>query len=867
MLACCFSAAGLSAQVLNGRIVNTKGEPVPNAAVYVRELAQGVMADDGGAVRLTLGEGRYTLDVSSLGYAKKTVAVAVDGQGATLTVVLDERAYSLEEVTVSAGREDPAYAVMRRAIGMAPYYLYQVGSYESEAYLKGTVQIEKLPALLKLSVNRRQMDDLTGKLHVVESQNEIRFTAPDSYEQRVLALSSSLPPEADISSALSITTSSIYSPRFYGSALISPLAPDAFSYYRFALEGRTLDGGRWINRIRITPRKRNFELMSGWIHIVDDDWNVQHLDATAAQAGITFRIRIHYNEVQPSALLPTAFDADVTFNLMGVKAHMKYSSSIRYTALTLSHAIPPRPIPAAPPASAPPPPAARERTPAQLKAQARLDELAAKDELTNRDAYRMATLMRAVAEPADARRRRDTLEILPAGNVRTTVDTLARRRDTLYWASARPVPLLDDELRSLRTADSLRATTGAAPAPAATNEIAASLPGSSTAARRILSGGRVKMSEQYSLSYSGLLGLMPEYSFTDGFAAGQKLVLEATPAEGIALTLAPTLRYMTARRAAAWQLDAALHCAPLRAGELTLSAGDVTADFNARHGNSRLINTLASLLFARNPIRFYRRQYAATTAATDLANGLRLTAGLAAERRTPLANRTSWNLSGRTPQPNTLPAPHPAMPPHTAATAFAQLQYTPRHYYRLRNGRKHYEYSPCPTFTLRYEIARPAGHAPAASYDRLEAGAQQTLRPGAFDRLTWSLEAGAFLTSRALYFPDYKHFNTAGLRLAAAPPERSFSLLDNYAPSTPQRWMQAHISYTSMYLLLKNLPFLQRSLFDEAAHLRLLLTPATTHAEAGYSIGFGDIGRAGLFAGFDRRRYTGAGITLSIPMF
>jgi hypothetical protein len=125
---------------------------------------------------------------------------------------------------------------------------------------------------------------------------------------------------------------------------------------------------------------------------------------------------------------------------------------------------------------------------------------------------------------------------------------------------------------------------------------------------------------------------------------------------------------------------------------------------------------------------------------------------------------------------------------------------------------------------------------------------------------------GAFLSSGRVYFPDCKHFRTNELRITEASLNNSFSLLDNYAFSTSERWLQAHAGYSSMYLFLKNLPFLQNYLFSETLHARLLWTPVKDYIEAGYSVGLGDIGWIGIFVGFDSRTYDGVGFTVSLPL-
>jgi hypothetical protein len=861
LAACCFLAAGAAAQTLSGRVANEKGQPVPNAALYIRELARGVMADDDGAVQIALKEGSYTFDVSSLGYEKKTVRVTVDRPVVTLTVVLDEKAYSLQEVTVSAGREDPAYAIMRKAIGMAPFYLHQVKSYESATYLKGTVKVEKIPALLKITANSEKLNDIINKLLVVESQNEVKFTAPDKYEQRVLAVSSSIPSEADFGSGMSITTSSIYSPAF-DDDFISPLAPDAFAYYRFSLEGRSLEGGHWINRIRIAPRKKNFRLFSGWIYIVDDSWNVQFLDITTSQSGLTFRYKINYNEVKPSVFLPTAFDAYMTADVMGIKAGGKYSTSIQYSKLEVNDVNPSMPAKA----EATPAPGEKKRAPKQQKAQAKLDKLLAKDELTNRDAYRMAKLMHEVSEPEETARRRDTLELLSAKKVNVTVDSLARTRDSLYWAGARVLPLLEEEIKSYRESDSLKKAKDATASGANEVTVSMSLPHADRWINSALFGSRISPGGGWHLSYRGLLGLVPEYNFTDGFNIGEKLTLEWNPAGAKSFTFAPSAYYLTARRTVNWQVDAAFRYAPLGIGELDVSAGNTTADFNRVDGNLRLVNSLASLFFARNPIRFYQRKYASAVNRIDVANGLQLETGIACEERTALENNTSYSFFGKEPAPNIPAGQTEPMPAHTAVRAFVRLHYTPRHYYRIRNGRKYYEYSRHPAFMLGYEKGIPSGSGASASYDRLEAGIRQKITINAFDHFNYFVNAGMFLSSDRIYFPDFKHFETNELWITASSHENSFALLDNYAFSTSERWLQAHAGYSSMYLLLKNLPFLQNYLFEESLHARLLWTPVNDYVEAGYSAGFGDLGRIGVFVGFDGWKYRGVGIMVSLPL-
>ena len=92
--------------------------------------------------------------------------------------------------------EDPAYMIMRKAIGLAPYYLNNISRYKAEVYLKGNLVINKIPRILQKSMKMETTSNSAtlsvgskpkkeekvfkaGDSFFMESMNEIEFTAPD----------------------------------------------------------------------------------------------------------------------------------------------------------------------------------------------------------------------------------------------------------------------------------------------------------------------------------------------------------------------------------------------------------------------------------------------------------------------------------------------------------------------------------------------------------------------------------------------------------------------------------------------------------------------------------------------------------------
>ena len=127
----------LRSQGIKGSIVDVNGEPVPYAAIFIRELTRGTTCNALGMFSLPLPEGNYTVFFRSLGYTEVARTLDVGPEYTELTIELPPQTYMIPEVRVSASGEDPAYWIMRKTIGLANYHLHEVLKYEAEIYIKG----------------------------------------------------------------------------------------------------------------------------------------------------------------------------------------------------------------------------------------------------------------------------------------------------------------------------------------------------------------------------------------------------------------------------------------------------------------------------------------------------------------------------------------------------------------------------------------------------------------------------------------------------------------------------------------------------------------------------------------------------------
>lgn len=856
-------------QTFSGRVTDTKGNAVPYASLYVVELKQGFTTDDSGRFHTTLKVGSYNCEVSSIGYVGQTLRFELSARGMTRDVVLSERVYELLEVNVTKGSEDPAYAIMRRAIANAPFFRTQVRSYTAETYLKGTGKMIEIPALLKLSKEiRKDAKRMLGKLFVMEEQQEVQFTAPATWKSRVKASSNSFPEDLKID--INMTTVNLYDSKLFGK--VSPLSSGAFSYYRFQLEACYVEGEQVVNKIKLLPKQDNPRLLSGYIYIVENLWCLSAAELSFSSGGIKGLVKMTCKEVQPSVFLPTSFSLGVQINVIGIKGESTYLSAIHYTKIEVNKPLPGLEV------------GSKERaeeeetlrpvTKQQQKRTQEIEKLSAKSDLTIGEAYQLSKLVTRSIEEADTLRSKHRFE--RTSKVKDTSvnrDSLADKKDSLYWAAVRSVPLRPEELDSylrkeqqLFSKDSLQKRK-----PSADGDRGVSIESDGSLFSTILLGKtfRTKEKKAWIRTYN-LASYVPEYNFVDGLWVGAKLTAGLKFSDATSLRFTPSVYYATARKAVVGSGVLQLDYAPRRLGKLEVSGGVLSTDYNEENGESRLIHSVSSLLFACNDMKLYEKRFFSVHHQIEPANGLLFSAGLAWQQRHALENHVSQSLFGTlaaTNEPRNqsfVPTPKDEL----LKTSFA-LEYTPARYYRMSKGKKVYEESRYPTFTMGYERAFPlSGVAESPSYHRAEFSARQKVEFGLFNTLAWSVNAGAYWDTEQLHFADYKHFAATRLPVTERTFNRGFFLIDNYAYSTATRWAEAGVNWYTPYLLLKHLPFLKKKSFDEALHLHTLVVYGhQPYTEVGYSVGFSNLARVALFAGFEKLSYRTVGVSVSLPLF
>jgi hypothetical protein len=878
----CWLTAGtaLHAQVIKGRITDAGGRPVSNASLFVKELKLGTAANEDGYYDLKVAGGAYTCVFQCIGYETETQTITVGSSGTTVqNIALREKAYEIKEVVITDKREDPAYGIMRRAIAMAPYYMNQVSEFNSDVYMKGSLQIIKISKLVKRLAKDELEEYKEGNTYVEESFNEIQFTAPNKYTQKVLKKTGSLP-DSENGSAMELVTTSVYDPKAL-LPVISPLSSSAFAHYRFRYEGFIEEDNRVINKIRITPIHKSKQLLSGYIYIADNYWNVHSVDVSGQFVmGINFRMQVNFGEVNENVWMPVSHRIDFDASLLGNKGTFHYVSSVKYKQVTENTSIrkPDALLLAEQQRKAmqqyqAPPLALAEKAAQKSKTGARIEKLLEKEDLSNRDSYKLARLMQKEADAEKKGNQSLNLSETLYEDYKVTVDSAAGKRDTAYWEKMRPVPLNTDELRSYREKE----TKLSAPQQkdTAKNRIKVKSPFLRTTGK-VLWGTDIKLGKKGgTLKYRGLKPSKLGFNTVDGFFVGQKLTWYKdfkTKERENRLTLEPEAIWAINRKAVMWDVNASLSYAPMRRGIAGIRFGQVAADYNDSQGIYPLENTVSSLLFRRNYLKLYGDNFVEVNNTIDIVNGLQLSAKLKYAHRVMLDNTSDYSFfyrDSREYTPNVPANVELTAPPvnHTSAAFVLNLNYTPRFYYRVdRNNRKRMVKSDFPTFFATWQKGVTGLWGSDSNFDHLSAGLRQSIETGLMQRFNYLVRGGMFLNDKSVFFPDFKHFATTEIPVTIGSiSNRSFNLLEYYRYSASDKYLEAHASYDAPFLLLKYLPFFSNRLWQEGLQFNFLYTPVIkNYTELGYTIGI--VWQAGVFAGFENFKYRSFGVKLSLPL-
>jgi len=430
-----------------------------------------------------------------------------------------------------------------------------------------------------------------------------------------------------------------------------------------------------------------------------------------------------------------------------------------------------------------------------------------------------------------------------------SVDTFARKRDSLYWEEIRPVPLSTFEVKGYQFVDSLAAERTAEKERSVSLGLAPEAEEDQEKKRSrfnptdILMGGSYQLGKRSRLSMSPLLANL-NFNVVEGFHAWTTLKFTTSWNKKHRLTLDATPRYaheprqLSAKAGLEYRLGSGSEMSTFR-----VEGGRYIFQFNEQKPISEFFNTYYTLFQERNFIRLYEKDYLKASFSQQLGEAWRLGTGLEWAARTIPGNRTAQVWYGKTDRSFDSNIPQndewqgPLSGPERALVFNAFVEAKPWQKYRMRNGVRQLVENSSPSLQLNYRKGISGVLNSVTDYDLLDFRYQHRFRAGARGIIDLKAELGVFLHRAYAGFADYRHFMGNRLPLVTADPVGSFRLLDYYRHSTAREYAALHAHYQFRKLLITRIPKVWMMGLKENVFINYLATPTAQHyTELGYSI-------------------------------
>ena len=725
------------------------------------------------------------------------------------------------------GKLISADSIMEKVIFFAPLYERIVDSYNAELYIKGKINIKKQNKLLRYIPTLFRIRKGV-KEYMMETYNELSFTAPDIYDQKVTATMGTANEFWDLNGQLpQYFRLNIYSPTILTDKLLSPLAPNAKKYYRYRIDtirGRAHDL-QYV--IRFIPKSKSFQLIGGYMVVSDNVWSIREIRFSGRSEILAFSNHVQMGEVGcADEFLPIYSDFEVRFKMAGNVIDGSYMAVLQYKKI-------------------------KQR------------------------------------DPATKLRRSDKSRYDLSASYTLRCDTNACVRDTAHFKSLRPFPL-DGHEDSLYRAYFLYRDTVARKEREKKQKINKNLEFWGTVGDALVSRYTLDLASVGSVRCSPLLNpLLLSYSHSNGISYRQEFRYNRLFPGDRLLRISPRIGYNFTRNEFYWSVRGQLDYWPRKRASLHFDVGNGNWIYS-----SDVLDELKAMPdslfdFSQIHLDYFKDLYCRVTHSWEIVNGLTLDVGLSIHRRTEVersnfklllpdsgdliaSTRAGEEEEGQKDRSEVWDLSVLSKLRHTYSSFAPRvtLRWTPGQYYYMNGDRKVNLYSRYPTLTVDWERGIKGVLPGSGAYERVEVDLQHNIPLGLMRDIYYRIGWGKFTNQEELYFVDFANFTRSNLPVGWNDEIGGvFQLLDRRWYNSSREYLRAHLTYEAPFLLMKHLMKYTQYVLNERLYLNTLLVPhLMPYVEVGYGIGT-HIFDFGVFASFANWKYQEIGCKFTFELF
>lgn len=265
---------------IRGTITDNKGIPLSLVTVLEENTYNGTSSNEQGNYELNIKKtGKHTIVFQYLGFKTQKITLTIDKFPFTQNIQLVEENLSLSEVVINS-KDNPANAVIKQAIANKKENSEKTARFKADFYSRGIFKVKDLPKKIlgqKVGDLNGAVDSTgTGIIYLSETVSKIIFEKPDNLKERIIASKISGDNKGFSYNTARSTIYDFYDNTLdFGSKIISPIADNAFNYYKYKLEGTFQDENNlMINKIKVIAKRDAEPVFEGYIYIVEDSWAI-----------------------------------------------------------------------------------------------------------------------------------------------------------------------------------------------------------------------------------------------------------------------------------------------------------------------------------------------------------------------------------------------------------------------------------------------------------------------------------------------------------------------------------------------------------------------------------------------------------------
>jgi len=771
------TALGATAQqyTLSGRISNPKNGPVSFTSVYIRNTNYGTTANEEGSYQLKLSPGTYNIVYRFTGYTEQIQSITISDHNEMRNVQLADEVFKLSQVSDKWKENlDPGDTIMRMVIDKRQIHLEEVKGYTCAVYIKG---VQKLLSSPKSLTSKAVIDalDLDSNGRGILYQSELLSTL--NYERpnnvKEITIASR---QAGVNTAFDYNKASDLQVNFYNNV--------------FKINGLSSRG--YVSPLSTNAHNfYNFKLIGSTIQ---NGHTVDKIEVIPKRAkGQYFEGNIYIVEGDWRL-----YSADLMLTNTRASLNLVDTLKISQQYIPITDSV---------------------WMPAAVQISFRGAVLGFKFGGYYEGVYNNYKL-----NPT-----------FPKGFFNGEVlriDTAANIKTANYWNANRPIPLNRQETRDYQKKDSIAAFKKT---DVYLDSIQHTKNNINYFTYAIFGYNASNRAETDSLYIFPFLQTF-YYNTVEGFGINAKVRYSHKIDDLHSYRITPAVRYGFANKLFSANILGEYLNDPFHNSKFFVNFGSDVLDLNNVGTRSLYFNTLSTLLYENNYVKYYRSQFGGFGYQRELANGVLWMAGLNYSSRTQMYNNAFghiFNSKNREYTSNNplAPAGTPAddrsflFPQHQALTFNTSVTFTFDQQYITRPTGKFNLPSKYPTLTINYRKGIKSAFGSDVDYDFASADISQSqLNIGLSGYSSFKLTGGDFFRNNKLYYMDYYHY--LGNQGTTFDPTYigSFHFLPFYTYSTNGAFFEAHYQHNFAGSILNKVPFIRKLKLEEIIGANYLTT-------------------------------------------